>query len=115
MQKVQITGEGIVNRIDLKLKERNLKRSFLAESVNFSLQGLTDWKRRGTIPAADVAYRISQALGVSLEWLLTGQDVSGLTDEQREILGKWAQLTDTEKAQIENMIDFDLSHFHAIQ
>jgi hypothetical protein len=52
---------------------------------------------------------------VSLEWLLTGQDVPGLSDGERTLVDKWRRLTGTEKARIETVIDFDLSLFHAIQ
>ena len=115
MQKVPITGKEIVNRIDLMLKSRNEKRKSLADEVGISLQPFTSWANRGSIPSADTAYYISKFLGVSLEWLLTGQDVSGLSDGERTLVDKWRRLTGTEKARIETVIDFDLSHFHAIQ
>jgi transcriptional regulator with XRE-family HTH domain len=37
----------------------------------------SSWKNRNIIPRADAAYRIAEALGVSVEYLLTGTDTPG--------------------------------------
>ena len=72
----EIKGKDIVSRIDSILKNRNLKRKAVAEAVGISLQPFTSWSNRGSIPGADIAYNIAQYLGVSLEWLLTGEEES---------------------------------------
>ena len=72
----EIKGKDIVSRIDSILKNRNLKRKAVADAVGISLQPFTSWSNRGSIPGADIAYNIAQYLGVSLEWLLTGEEES---------------------------------------
>lgn len=71
---LEIKGTAIVDRIDSILKAKNIKRAYLAEKVGISQQSFTDWKRRNTVPTADVAYKIAQYFGVSMEWLLTGTE-----------------------------------------
>ena len=75
-------GEDIVRRIDTLLRERNEKRLSLAEHCGFSLQALSDWSKRGSVPSADKAVAIANYLGVSIEWLLTGSEKEGLTPKQ---------------------------------
>ena len=67
-------GIEFVERIEQQLIKKNLKRTAFAKSVGVTNQAFTDWKRRGTIPAADIALRIADALSVDLRWLITGQE-----------------------------------------
>lgn len=83
-----MTGENIVDRVDTILKEKNLKRQALADSIGVSLQSFTDWKRRNSIPAGDILLRIAKYLNVSLEWLITGEDEEGLSPEIRALVEK---------------------------
>lgn len=69
-------GKEFVERIDIILKKKNIKRLALAEEIGQSVQAFTDWKRRDSIPAADIALQISKYLNVSLEWLITGKEFS---------------------------------------
>ena len=71
---MSVSGEDFVNRVDSKLKELNLKRQVLAEYCKFSIQTFTDWKRRDSIPSADIALKIANYLNVSVEWLITGDE-----------------------------------------
>ena len=52
---------------------RDLSRKELAHKANFSLNSISTGITRNSIPAADVAYRIAQVLGVTLEYLITGK------------------------------------------
>ena len=63
-----------VDRIDVLLKARNLKRSALCDALGLSSTSITDWNRRGTIPSADVAIMIARYLGVSVEFLVLGEE-----------------------------------------
>lgn len=62
-----------VERIDLLLKERNLKRSALCEAVEIDSTSISVWKKRGTIPSGDVCVKIAKYLNVDVEYLITGQ------------------------------------------
>lgn len=69
-------GKGFVDRIDMILKQKNRKRLALAEEIGLSVQTFTDWKRRDSIPSADIALQISKYLNVPLEWLITGEETN---------------------------------------
>lgn len=58
--------------VDLEREYKGLSRRELASLADFSLTSLSTGIIRGSIPAADVAYRIAKVLGVSIEYLLTG-------------------------------------------
>ena len=97
-------GEDIVQRIDALLKERNEKRLSLAEHCGFSLQSLSDWSKRGSVPSADKAVAIANYLGVSIEWLLTGSEKEGLTPKQRELIRNYETLSDRDKRAVDALI-----------
>lgn len=70
------TGSDFVERIEQLLVKKNLKRTAFAKSVGVTNQAFTDWRRRGTIPAADIACRIADSLDVDLRWLITGEQAN---------------------------------------
>lgn len=94
-----------VNRIDLLLKEKLLKRTSFCELMGLTKTALTDWERRNTIPAADVALKIADYLNVSVRYLVTGEDEKAvvkenLTREEREFLNQWNSFSDEQKKSI---------------
>lgn len=93
-----------VKRIDEVLLERNLKRAALCNDLNLSATAITDWARRGTVPAGDICLRIADYLGVSAEWLINGKD-SDLTSEERHLLTLWAHLTSEQKDTISTLLE----------
>lgn len=58
--------------VDLEREYKNISRKELAYLANFSVNSIPTGIARGSIPAADVAYRIAKVLGVSVEYLLLG-------------------------------------------
>ena len=58
--------------VDWEREYKNLSRKELAYKAGFSLNCISTGIARGSIPAADVAYRIAKVLGVSVEYLLLG-------------------------------------------
>lgn len=93
-----------VKRIDEVLLERNLKRAALCNDLNLSATAITDWARRGTVPAGDICLRIADYLGVSAEWLISGKE-SELTPEERHLLTLWAHLTSEQKDTISTLLE----------
>lgn len=89
-----------VDRIDEILKKKLLKRSALCSDLELSPTSITDWARRGTIPSGDVCVKIAKYLNVDVQWLITGISENGLTEEESELLKKWAVLTYDQKQPI---------------
>lgn len=91
-----------VDRIDEKLKEKNLKRAALCDELGLSSTSLTDWKRRGTIPAGDVCLKIADFLQVSFSWLVAGEEDSTviLSDDKKELLKMWGEVSEHDKEEL---------------
>ena len=72
--------------VDWEREYKNLSRKELAYKAGFSLNCISTGIARGSIPAADVAYRIAKVLGVSVEYLLLGeksQNQQKITDSNK--------------------------------
>lgn len=93
-----------VVRIDSILKEKNLKRAALCSDLRLSSTSITDWTRRGTIPAGDICLKIAQYLDVSVEWLITGKE-TGYTNEERNIIAQWRELDTSQKDTLKTLLD----------
>lgn len=96
-----------VERIDEKLKEKNLKRLSLCDDLNLTHSALTDWKKRGTIPSGDICLKIANYLNVSVEWLLTGEEKQApqLSQEEEQFIGTYQSLTEEQKKTIRILLD----------
>lgn len=62
--------------VEFVRESKDLTRKELASLANFSVTSIPTGIIRGSIPAADVAYRIAKVLNVSIEYLLTGENNS---------------------------------------
>lgn len=65
-------GCDIVNRINSVLNDKNVNQQALADYAQISIESFTEWKTQNNIPAADIIFVIAHFLGVSVQYLLTG-------------------------------------------
>ena len=54
-------------------KEKGLRNSDVSKATGVSKQTLSDWKKRNSTPKAETLKRIADYLGVSVDYLLTGE------------------------------------------
>lgn len=90
---MEANGREIVERIDNILKRKNLKRQSVCDFAGCTPTAIVHWKNQGSIPSADTAIKIAEFLGVSVQWLITGEDPEGLTDDERQLLEEWHAIT----------------------
>ncbi|MBQ0112105.1 MAG: helix-turn-helix transcriptional regulator [Bacteroidales bacterium] len=64
---MEFSANDIIERIKSKVSLKEL------EKIGFTPQNVSNWKTRNTIPRADDLYKIAQYIGVTVEWLLTGE------------------------------------------
>lgn len=64
-------------------KQKGISLNELGKKVNVSGAAINGWKTG--YPRADVALRVAQVFGVSVEYLLTGEDTNGLDITTGEI------------------------------
>ena len=76
----------IIQRILALLEEKSLKAADLCRALGISTSTMTNWKNRGTDPPAKMIISICEFLGVSCEYLLSGNEKSSLTVEDAEWL-----------------------------
>ncbi len=63
----------ISQRIFEELKKQGKKQKELADYIGLSTSAISDWKKKGTNPAAEKISVIANFLGVSTDYLLTGE------------------------------------------
>ena len=108
---MNVRGCDIVLRIDTLLGQRNLKRQALADNGKFRVENIAKWKTRNSIPAGDVLLGIADYLGVSIRWLLTGEDEAGLAPEERSLLDSYRRLDDRDRAEVVGIIALKLERY----
>ncbi len=92
----------ISQRIFLLLKEKSLKQKDLAIQTGISSSAVSDWKKKGTNPAAENLSVIADFLGVSIEYLCTGKERSAtsLSLDEQECLEKFSKLKPRDQGRI---------------
>ena len=93
-----------VLRIDSVLKKLNLKRASLCSDLGLSSTAITDWARRGTVPAGDICLKIADYLKVSAVWLITGKE-EGMSNEEKKLLMIYQKLSAIQKDTIWTLLD----------
>ena len=66
----------IIQRIISLLEEKSLTATDLCRSIGINTSTMTNWKNRGTDPPAKMIIPICEFLGVSSNYLLTGNEES---------------------------------------
>lgn len=91
----------ISQRIFQILKDKKCTQKQFSSSTGISESTISDWKKKGTNPAADKLSVIADMLNVSLDYLLTGKEKSSstgkLTADEQELLTYYKELNDIDK------------------
>ncbi|WP_027086842.1 helix-turn-helix domain-containing protein [Cohnella panacarvi] len=66
-------GQAIAGRIEQILKSKKITKVDFAKKLGISTGNMGDWSRGKSAPGANALVAISEELGVSLDWLVTGQ------------------------------------------
>ncbi len=93
------------DRLNKKIKETGLKRTAFADEVGIKNQSITDWEKRGTIPAGDVCLRMANFLDVPVDWLICGKTESGMSDDEMELVRKFRMLPPEQKSIVETLVN----------
>ncbi len=64
------------NIVKKEVEKQNTTFEWLYRKTRIPKGTFSSWKNRNIIPRADEAYKIAEALGVSVEYLLTGMDTA---------------------------------------
>ncbi len=67
---------GFWKRIDSLRKSMNITQKELAYKIGISLNTLISWVSRDTVPSGSHCYKIANALDVTVEYLITGDEIA---------------------------------------
>ena len=77
----------------------------LTEKLNVSKNAVGNYKN-GQIPNATILYNISQLLGTTVEYLLTGKNSDEtITEEEKQIINAYRNATSAEQEIIKKILD----------
>ena len=83
---------------------KKISNTELTEIANISKNNVGNYKN-GQIPNATILYKLSQILGTTMEYLLTGKDSTELSEQETELLEKWRKTNDKGRESIMSVAD----------
>lgn len=93
------------NRLTECMKTAGYTNSKLTEALSLSKNAVGNYKKN-QIPNASILYNISQLLGTTVEYLLTGKNVNeNLTDEEKNIIVAYRKADPAEQVVIKKILD----------
>lgn len=92
-----------------KLRDlKGLKDSDVSKGADVSKSTFSDWKSGRSTPKKDKLIRIANFFGVSVDYLMTGEE-SSITDdmvsEHIELISKWIRLSPEKQKAVMDIID----------
>lgn len=101
----------ICERMFLRMEEVGCTASALSRAIGSDPRVVGNWKKRNTDPPMMYALKIADALGTSVEYLITGEDPADpgqketapapvLDDRTRELVEIFSSLDDFDKGQV---------------
>lgn len=98
-------------RVDEEIEYKGINRAFLARKCDFSVTNIGQGIKLGSTPSAETAVKIATVLGVSVEYLVTGENQSQTKKEENEqnqlkLYRKYQNLISKCEKLPDNQIDF---------
>ena len=76
------------------MKKKGIKQRDLCEITGKTSASVSDWFTYKVMPKSDDALKIADLLGVSVRYLVTGKDDSGISHREKELLEVCSELPD---------------------
>lgn len=95
----------VIKRINALMDERGWSTYRLAQKSGLSTSTIANIYRRNTVPSLATIEILCQAFGISLsQFFAEDTTFVPLTNEQKTLFDKWANLTPSQKKLIEGLI-----------
>ena len=91
-------------RFELLLKTKDISRSKLAEDLQIRTALISEWKKNGNLPNAEIAIKLAEYFDISLDYLLTGKLRNELSDEDAVLLVRYHNLSSENKAAFNQLL-----------
>lgn len=86
-------------RLTELMNTKNITNTQLTELAGISKNNVGNYKN-GQIPNANILYKLSQILGVSMEYLIAGKEAKDLTPEEQTLVNYYRKADDRGKRNI---------------
>ena len=90
----------IIDRILEIAREKNITQADIARHINKGTAQVTSWKQRNCNPPAELIEPIAELLGVSVQWIMTGNE-NEISEEEQKILQLYKNLSSNGKERLE--------------
>lgn len=83
-----------IDRVEKLIEKSGVTKKDFAAKIGITQQAIYDWKKRQTIPSADIAVKIANYLNTSVEYLVTGSEPgikTKIPEDLQEIINKYAE------------------------
>ena len=106
VQRGVIVVKDILATITTYREERGWTEYQLAEKSGLPQSTISSWYRKNMVPTIPSLEKICAAFGITLSQLFAEGDAPvSLTDSQKELLERWARLTEEQQAVVFALID----------
>lgn len=99
----------ITERLFAQMKEKKITQAELANAIGIAQPTIGHWKTRGTTPPMEYLPTICKVLGVSWEYLVTGEETEQhLTSEEKYMVEQFRKVLPEGQKNIQRYIEFEL-------
>lgn len=88
----------IIDRIESLCEKKHISRYRLSQKTGLAQSSISNLLNRKSVPTIPTLEKICEGLGVTLAQFFAGEgETPDLTEEQKELLAAWNDLSDEEK------------------
>lgn len=95
----------INERMFIMMEQKGLKDVELAKYLDKNTSSIATWKKKGTNPPIEYTIRIAEFLGVSVHYLLTGEESPGMTQEDQKLIAAFRSADPGTQSSIRKLLD----------
>lgn len=85
-----------ITRVIELTRKKGITGSELCTILNINKSAMVHWKR-GAYPTLPTAVKMAEYFDVSVEYLMTGKDIEGLSADERDMLNLYRSLDDRDR------------------
>jgi len=97
-------------RLEPLMAERKMSQKDLADIAGVKAPSVFEWKNDGTTPRADTAIKIADYFNVSVKWLVLGEEDTGLTQNERDLLSIYRLLDSRDQGDVFGIMQMKLEN-----
>jgi len=87
-------------RLKNEIREKNTTQEWIAGKIGVPLSTFRKWMTRKTYPNIQEGIEIAKLLGTSSEYLVTGTEPEGLSNDERKMVNTYRKLSSADQENI---------------